>query len=68
MSLIDHHIYLGITLSAAEVLGVDETVGSLKVGKEANLVILEKNPLKTSNIEMKNIKIVNRVFQGHVCQ
>lgn len=35
-----------ITLGAAEVLGIDKTVGSLEVGKEADLVIWDGQPLE----------------------
>jgi adenine deaminase len=34
-----------ITLSAAEILGVDDRVGSIEVGKDADLVVYDENPL-----------------------
>ena len=34
-----------ITLSPAEILGVDDRIGSLTVGKEASLIITDGNPL-----------------------
>lgn len=41
-----------ITLTAAEILGVDDQVGSLEQGKAANILILSGNPLvATSRIE-----------------
>jgi len=54
----------GITMTAAEILGVADTVGSLQVGKEANLVILDTNPLKTEPINIKDIKIIKTIFRG----
>jgi imidazolonepropionase-like amidohydrolase len=35
----------GITLNAAKVLGVDERVGSLSVGKDADIVVMTGSPL-----------------------
>ena len=37
-----------ITLSAAEILGVADRVGSIKVGKDADLVVFNGSPLDTS--------------------
>jgi len=34
-----------VTLSAAEILGVDDSVGSLTVGKEATLIVVQGDPL-----------------------
>jgi imidazolonepropionase-like amidohydrolase len=34
-----------VTLSAAEILGVDDSVGSLTVGKEATLMVVQGDPL-----------------------
>ena len=34
-----------ITINAAEILELDERVGSLKVGKDADIVIYDKNPI-----------------------
>jgi imidazolonepropionase-like amidohydrolase len=41
-----------ITLAPAQILGVDDTLGSLDIGKEATLFIADNNPLEiTTNIE-----------------
>jgi imidazolonepropionase-like amidohydrolase len=46
-----------ITLSAAEVLGVDDRVGSLEVGKDATLIVTNGDPLEiTTNVEMSFIE------------
>lgn len=37
-----------VTLSAAEILGIDDRVGSLQVGKDATLLITTGNPLEYS--------------------
>lgn len=56
----------GVTSVAAEVLGLADRIGSLKVGKEANLVLLERNPLVVKPIEIQDIKVLGTVFRGKV--
>ena len=42
-----------VTLTAAEILGVADRIGSLQVGKDADIVILSGHPLDTlSRVEM----------------
>lgn len=42
-----------MTLSAAQILGVGDTLGSIEVGKAATLIITDGNPLEiTTNVEM----------------
>ena len=60
----NYFLNAGITLSAAEILGISDKVGSLETGKDANLVILEQNPLKVDKLKIKDIKIVSRIFRG----
>jgi len=46
---LDHDAALrGITLSAAQILGVDDTLGSLQPGKEATLFIASGSPLEVT--------------------
>lgn len=35
-----------ITINPAEILGIDDRVGSLEVGKDADIVIFDRNPVK----------------------
>lgn len=35
-----------ITINPAEIIGIDDRVGSIEVGKDADIVIFDKNPLK----------------------
>jgi imidazolonepropionase-like amidohydrolase len=35
----------GITIRAAELAGIDDRVGSLKVGKDADILVFERDPL-----------------------
>ena len=46
-----------ITLSAAEIMGVADRVGSLEVGKDATLIVTNGDPLEiTTNVEMEFIE------------
>lgn len=53
-----------ITINEARQYALENEIGSIKTGKKADFVILEKNPLKTEPINLKDIKIVATVFEG----
>ena len=53
-----------VTINAAYVLRLEKMYGSIEVGKYANFTILDKNPLKIENHEIKNIKILGTVLKG----
>lgn len=47
----------GLTLYAAEIMGIDDRVGSLEVGKDATLIVTDGNPLEIiTAIEMEYIQ------------
>lgn len=48
------------TKNAAELLGIEHTVGTIKKGKKANLLIVEQNPLT----DIKNLEKVYMVFKN----
>ncbi len=54
----------GITIDAANLMQLDKITGSIKVGKKADFVILAENPLKIDPIKMKDIKVLETVFEG----
>ena len=48
------------TLNGARALGVDDRLGSIEVGKQADLVVVRGNPLQN----IKDTRHVNRVFKA----
>ena len=53
-----------MTLWAAEQYGEQASKGSLEVGKLADLVILDKNPLKVDKMAIKDIKVLQTIKEG----
>ena len=53
-----------MTSEAAWQLFSDHEIGSLEVGKLADLVILEKDPRKVAPDEIKNIKVMETWMDG----
>ena len=53
-----------VTIDAAYQIMSDDKVGSLEVGKQADLVILDKNPRKTSPEQIANIKVRETWIDG----
>ena len=53
-----------VTINAAYQLMSDDKIGSLEVGKQADLVILDKNPRKTSPEKIANIKVKETWIDG----
>ncbi len=53
-----------ITINAAYEIKEEKNKGSLEVGKVADLVILDQNPLKVDPLAIKNIKVVETIKEG----
>lgn len=53
-----------ITINAADQWGEEATKGSLVKGKRADLVILDKNPLKVAPATIKDIKVMETIKDG----
>lgn len=53
-----------MTIYVAEQYDEADTKGSLKENKRADLVILDKNPLKVNSMEIKDIKIIETIKDG----
>jgi len=53
-----------ITINAAYQYFEEDTKGSLEPGKLADLVILDKNPLKVEPTDIKDIKVIETIKEG----
>jgi predicted amidohydrolase YtcJ len=53
-----------MTINVAAQYDEADSKGSLKVGKRADLVILDKNPLKVGSLEIKDIKVTETIKDG----
>jgi hypothetical protein len=53
-----------ITINAAHQYFEEKSKGSLEPGKLADLVILDKNPLKVDPMTIKDIKVVETFKEG----
>lgn len=53
-----------MTINVAEQYGEQGSKGSLEVGKLADLVILDQNPLKIDPLKIKDIRVVETIKEG----
>ena len=53
-----------MTINVAHQYGEQASKGSLEVGKLADLVILDQNPLKVEPMTIKDIKVVETIKEG----
>ena len=56
----------GYTLDGAYQLRMEDKIGSLEVGKKADLVILDKNLFETDPYEFSSVKVVTTLLDGKV--
>ena len=52
------------TINAAYELHEDEVLGSVEVGKFADVIVLDRNPLKIASEDIANVKVVETVVGG----
>ena len=53
-----------ITINGARIYREEANKGSLEQGKLADMVILDKNPLKVDPLTIKDIKVVETIKEG----
>ena len=53
-----------MTINAAWQLGMENEIGSLAVGKQADLVVLDRNPLTTPPAQWREIKVLETQVAG----
>ena len=51
--------------SAINMIKEEKTKGTLEVGKLADLVILDKNPLKVESTTIKDISVLETIKEGN---
>ena len=44
---------------------MDEKIGSIREGKYADLIVLDKNPLDIDKNELRNIKVLDTFVHGN---
>ena len=54
----------GVTINGARMYRIEDKVGSLEPGKLADLVILDKNPLKVEPVALKDILVTETIVGG----
>lgn len=54
----------GVTINAAYQYSEEDLKGSIKEGKLADLIIVDKNPLEIDKLDIKNIKIIETLKEG----
>ena len=53
-----------LTINSGYIMNMDDKVGSLEIGKYADLIILDKSPLKVSPDTLRDIKILKTIVNG----
>ena len=53
-----------MTINAAWQIKMEDKLGSIKVGKYADFVVLDRNPLATPAAELRDIKVLRTIVAG----
>ncbi len=59
-----HTALKAITIEAAYSWGMEKEIGSIAIGKTANLTILKENPYEVDKNRLKDIEVVGTYFEG----
>lgn len=55
-----------ITITAAQTLGLDNEIGTIKPGKKANFTLLKQNPLIVTPKQIRDIPVWGTIFEGKI--
>ncbi|MFY0641299.1 MAG: amidohydrolase [Bermanella sp.] len=55
-----------VTINAAYSIGLEKEIGSIEKGKQANITMLESNPLTVAPLAIKDIKVEATMHDGRV--
>ncbi len=53
-----------ITIHAARTLNLEQEIGSIEPGKEANFTLLADNPFKIDPLKLRDIAVIGTVYRG----
>jgi predicted amidohydrolase YtcJ len=59
-----HDAFKALTIDAAYQYGEEDRKGSIVAGKLADLVVLDRNPLKVDPSEIKNLRVIQTIKEG----
>ncbi len=54
------------TINSARAVGLGDTVGSIEIGKSADLIVLDRNVLEIPADEIADVKVLTTYFEGRV--
>ena len=54
------------TINSARAIGLGDTVGSIEIGKSADLIVLDRNVLETPADDLADTKVLATWFEGRV--
>jgi len=54
------------TINSARAIGLGDTVGSIEIGKSADLIVLDRNVLETPATDLADTKVLTTYFEGRV--
>ncbi|MEO9601337.1 amidohydrolase [Parasphingorhabdus sp.] len=53
-----------ITVEAAQIIGMDDMVGSIATGKKADFTVLDRDPYKAGAAKLRDLQVQGVVFEG----